>query len=359
MVTNESTPLDTVGQRSNEHSPAQSSPARSSVQSKYGKLFELMRYWEEYETHHAHEHISDLEQFSVWLNKRTSDAQRSTQHYSNSNYNNGTSTGNNGSSQTASPPFPPQAFSTATPLSASPSLASPSLTSSSPAERHAQAPYEHSLQGLNELQEAHFMDFHKVIAPNVQIAILLGRMSKFLTFYMKKIFSDSEIGSHTEFGILACVEELGTPKKIEVINFNLIEKTTGTEMMKRLVKIGMLEEFDDEEDKRSKRVRITPKGSAFLESIKLELMQAGLIVTGNMPLEKQQELANMLDYLNNFHNAIYFNQHDASLADIVENNVLTHPLMARFMQDATLQRFFVGNNSEPLANASEEQHKEA
>lgn len=253
---------------------------------KYDTLFELMHLWQEYEAGRPNQN-GDLEQFSVWLNKRVSGTKRSEM-------------------VTAAPH---------------------SVLSTSPAERHTQQPFEATLNGVSEIQASEMMDFHRYIEPNVRISILLGRLSRFLTFYMKKVFAQSDIGSIMEFGILACVETLGTPKKIEVIHYNLIEKTTGTEMMKRLVKLGMLEEFDDTEDKRSKRVRITVKGTAFLESIRMELWQAGLIVTGNMPLEKQQELADMLDYLNNFHDAIYFNQHDASIEEIVEKNLLLPPML--------------------------------
>jgi len=50
------------------------------------------------------------------------------------------------------------------------------------------------------------------------------------------------------------------PRKTEVIYSMLLELSSGTDMLKRLSKKGFISEYDDEEDKRSKRVMLTAQG---------------------------------------------------------------------------------------------------
>jgi DNA-binding MarR family transcriptional regulator len=91
--------------------------------------------------------------------------------------------------------------------------------------------------------------------------------------------------------------------------------------MKRLLKAGLIEEFDDNDDKRSKRVRTTPKGAAaYVEAVQ-KISRVSKIVGGNLPEEKKQDIVAALDYLNSFHNAIYAQQAEASIEEILDKNV--------------------------------------
>jgi DNA-binding MarR family transcriptional regulator len=147
-------------------------------------------------------------------------------------------------------------------------------------------------------------------------------MNRFASFYTKKAFHDLEITNVNEFSILACIQGLGTPTKTEVAHFNLLEKTTGTEMMKRLIKLGFIEEFDDENDKRSKRVKITPRGNNIMETAVQQLWELSEIVVGNLSDDQKHELASMLEELNDFHSSIYFKDSMLTLGDIITKNVL-------------------------------------
>ena len=48
--------------------------------------------------------------------------------------------------------------------------------------------------------------------------------------------------------------------KGELIQKQVMEKTSGTEIINRLIKLGLIEQFDDETDKRSMRVKMTVLG---------------------------------------------------------------------------------------------------
>jgi DNA-binding MarR family transcriptional regulator len=48
--------------------------------------------------------------------------------------------------------------------------------------------------------------------------------------------------------------------KSELIQKQVMEKTSGTEIINRMIKMGLIESFNDETDKRSVRVKMTPAG---------------------------------------------------------------------------------------------------
>lgn len=100
-----------------------------------------------------------------------------------------------------------------------------------------------------------------------QFLTLLNRASRFLDFYMKKALEGLEISSRLEFQFLISIKEMNEPRKTDVIYFNLVELSTGVEILKRLQQNKLILDFPDESDKRTKRLRVTPKGDELLEKI--------------------------------------------------------------------------------------------
>ncbi len=166
------------------------------------------------------------------------------------------------------------------------------------------------------------MEFHQYLPLEAQIAALLTRMNRFSIFYTKKAFQGLLISNATEFGILAGIKSLGNPRKTDIINFNLLEKTTGTELLKRMIADGLIIESDDADDKRSKRVQLTRTGEKLVEEASVRLLEISSIITGNLTHEQKQEMAQVLHELGDFHNNIYFNQTELSVREIIEQNVV-------------------------------------
>lgn len=92
-----------------------------------------------------------------------------------------------------------------------------------------------------------------------------GRMSKFAQLHSKQLMADLGVATFEDWLYLLVLAEKGTPKKSELIYEMLTDFTTGIEIIKRLVKGGFAEEFPDETDKRSKRLRTTAKGREALQ----------------------------------------------------------------------------------------------
>jgi len=77
----------------------------------------------------------------------------------------------------------------------------------------------------------------------------------------------------------------GSAAKNEFYSDSITELTTGTQMMKRLIEIGMIKEVADEKDRRVRRVELTDKGKKTRENI-FEKSKPDLILkAGNLSEE--------------------------------------------------------------------------
>jgi DNA-binding MarR family transcriptional regulator len=89
---------------------------------------------------------------------------------------------------------------------------------------------------------------------------IIGRISKLNMAYANIALKGTELNQIEEFGILQTIKKEKNPKKTEVIYANLFELSSGTDMLNRMKKRGLIKEYADKEDKRSKRIELTPKG---------------------------------------------------------------------------------------------------
>lgn len=101
------------------------------------------------------------------------------------------------------------------------------------------------------------------VVPPVADGLLLkiiGRIHKLNFSYANLALKGTELNQIEEFGILLTIKQEKNPRKTEVIYANLFELSSGTDMLGRMIKRGLIREYDDVEDKRSKRIELTTKG---------------------------------------------------------------------------------------------------
>jgi DNA-binding MarR family transcriptional regulator len=101
------------------------------------------------------------------------------------------------------------------------------------------------------------------VVPSLNDGLLLkiiGRISKLNMAYANIALKGTELNQIEEFGILQTIKKEKNPKKTEVIYANLFELSSGTDMLNRMKERGLIKEYNDQEDKRSKRIELTAKG---------------------------------------------------------------------------------------------------
>jgi len=149
------------------------------------------------------------------------------------------------------------------------------------------------------------------------ISILIVLMNRYAKWYIKKVLRESHLQTPDEFSFLITLMTYDSLSKSELITKQVMEKTSGTEVINRLVKRGMIFETADQNDKRSIRVSITNSGREEILRILPLMRKVTEIVVGNLSAEEINTLSYLLKKLDYFHNDIYLNKRGHPLNDIL------------------------------------------
>lgn len=140
---------------------------------------------------------------------------------------------------------------------------------------------------------------------NGLIGMNLGFIHNYLMFYSRKMFKTSGIYSIYDYGILMSLFPNKKLKKTDVLKQNILEKSSGNEILKRLLKQGFLIEIDNELDKRSKLISISATGFIELNKIDAAMSDLAATVVGNLEMNEKQFLLSILTKLHLHHNPVF------------------------------------------------------
>ena len=136
---------------------------------------------------------------------------------------------------------------------------------------------------------------------NGELAYMISAMYKRFKSYSKKALAGSELISADEFSFLVHISFAGSFRKLEIIKLHLLETPSGFEIIKRLLSKSLIEEFDDPDDKRAKRVKLTKKGEKEIENVSQNMNEVFQLMGGNLSLEEKIQLKTFLYALNTWH----------------------------------------------------------
>jgi len=140
---------------------------------------------------------------------------------------------------------------------------------------------------------------------NGDISMLIIFMYKYASFYSRKIFKHSLIYSIEDFGVLATLLPDKQLIKADVIRQCISEKSSGNEVLKRLLRQKLIKETNNPADKRSKLLQITFDGLNEMNSLWGKMDKMGALITGNLTEHEKIILLDMLSKLHQFHNPLF------------------------------------------------------
>ena len=133
------------------------------------------------------------------------------------------------------------------------------------------------------------------------IGQLFVYMSRYAKSYIKKALDDTALLTAEDFTALAILLTHDNLSKSELIQYNLQEKTSGTEVIRRLLAAGLIEQWDDEKDKRSRQIAITDQGKQLLYAVFEDMNHVGKMISGNLTVSEKLTLRYLLQKLEDFH----------------------------------------------------------
>jgi len=131
-----------------------------------------------------------------------------------------------------------------------------------------------------------------------KLMILIRRIGKYHMVYSNKALEGTGLEQIEEFGILVTIYNQVNPIKSEAIYNNIIELSSGTNMLNRLKKRGLIKEQPDKEDKRIKRIKLTAKGEETLGRAKIRVSQVAKLMVNVMTDEDKQLCMHLLTPVN-------------------------------------------------------------
>jgi DNA-binding MarR family transcriptional regulator len=127
-----------------------------------------------------------------------------------------------------------------------------------------------------------------------EISKLFVLIARFIRTMAKRALESTPLQSVEEFSYLAMLKNMDSTTKSDLINQNYQEKTTGGEIIKRLISYDVISQFDDQLDKRSKRVQITENGSQLLKDIFENMGDVSELIIHHLSAAERESLVTVL-----------------------------------------------------------------
>ncbi len=140
---------------------------------------------------------------------------------------------------------------------------------------------------------------------NGKLGRTIGRLGRFAQFYSRRVLADLELNNLDDFTYLQVLNQLKNPKKSVLIEENISEFSTGSEIINRLTRQRFIKEYPDKEDGRSKRLALTAKGKKTLDRCYERMQNLTAMLFTNMPDDDKELIYMMLSPLDQLHTHAY------------------------------------------------------
>jgi DNA-binding MarR family transcriptional regulator len=151
---------------------------------------------------------------------------------------------------------------------------------------------------------------------NGRLMIMLRRIGKYHMVYSNKALEGTGLDQIEEFGILVTIFNQINPIKSEAIYNNIIELSSGTNMLIRLKKRGLISEYPDKEDKRVKRLKLTVKGEETIKIAKDRVLKVAAMMVHGLTDEDKQLCIQLLTPINERFDGMFQKQKNKTFEEI-------------------------------------------
>jgi DNA-binding MarR family transcriptional regulator len=145
------------------------------------------------------------------------------------------------------------------------------------------------------------------------IAMYVSMMGRYADFYARRIFRDSVIYSLDDWGVLVSLFPDRIAKKTEVLRMSVMEKSSGNEVLKRMLRQELIAESPNPDDHRSKLICLTDAGRAAFLSVDARMRNLSNLVVADLTGAEKSDLLTLLFKLSRYHQPIFEAADEADL----------------------------------------------
>jgi len=147
---------------------------------------------------------------------------------------------------------------------------------------------------------------------------LIGRINKLNMNYTGSALEGTGLHQVEELGILLTVQQQKNPRKTEIIHNNLFKLTSGTNLIGRLKDRGLIKEYDDDDDKRSKRIELTPAGRAAIELARTRMGKVSKMMVNDLSDDDKNLCIALLKNIDIKYSALWLSHRGKTFDDIYD-----------------------------------------
>ena len=142
---------------------------------------------------------------------------------------------------------------------------------------------------------------HKSETLNMELSFLLVLQNRYYRAYAKKVLGQSELSSPESFSFLYHLSLVDSYRKMELIKMHHVEPPSGIEVLKRLLHKEFIVEFDDPDDRRARRIRISETGKKEIHTIMPKMQEVFHLMSAEMSLNEKLYVVAFLKQMSDFH----------------------------------------------------------
>jgi DNA-binding MarR family transcriptional regulator len=177
-------------------------------------------------------------------------------------------------------------------------------------QKHSNASLTDFFRYSLQVEEQHFPlpeenHYNNIPTLDARLSRCMGRVIRFQSMYARKALAEVDFKNLDDFLYLNTISRMDNPKKSEVIYENVSEFSSGTEIIKRLVQLGLVEESADAEDRRSKRLTITAQGKTILLKCYEKMQAVSAMSLSVLSTDDKELLFSLLLPVDLLHTSLY------------------------------------------------------
>ncbi len=152
----------------------------------------------------------------------------------------------------------------------------------------------------DQIRESGPPESGKGVENAVQAAILITRLQRYLGMYVKPAIKALGFTREHEYNFLYQVSKMNNPNKNDLSKENMVEFSTGRDIIRRLILKNLVSEKVNPDDKRAARLHLTAKGRKILDKSFDMIAETFTDFLGDLSLKEQVQLITLLNKLNKY-----------------------------------------------------------
>lgn len=159
---------------------------------------------------------------------------------------------------------------------------------------------------------------------NAMIARDISFVYRYMRYFVRKAIKNTPLQTIDEYSYLITLMAKGEMTKTELNNYNVVEKTSGSEIIRRLLKSGLISQTRNLQDRRSLLLSITPKGREVVKELLPRMQQSSDLLLRDLSWDQKIFLHSLHEQLYESNHSLFLTERDSDLAKLVEKVPIEH-----------------------------------